>query len=104
MTLASGTQDRTIKLWDVAGGMLSRPLGEEDHTKSVLSIAFGNEGKVLAAASGDGTVWLWDVVNKRKIDQLEGHTARVISVVFTPDGKALVSASGDGTVLLWGIK
>ena len=57
--LASGSDDETIKLWDVATGRELRTLS--GHTGWVESVAFSPDGKVLASGSGDGTVLLWDL-------------------------------------------
>ncbi|MGI2909791.1 WD40 repeat domain-containing protein, partial [Hassallia sp. VBCCA 56010] len=58
-TLASGSDDNTIKLWDVATGKLSQTL--TGHSNSVRSVAFSPDGKTLASGSDDNTIKLWDV-------------------------------------------
>jgi WD40 repeat protein len=58
-TLASGSYDKTIKLWDVATGKeLATPTS---HTNRVYSVAFSPDGKTLASGSLDKTIKLWDV-------------------------------------------
>jgi WD40 repeat protein len=57
--LASGSDDHTIKLWDVATGQEVRTL--TGHTWEVWSVAFSPDGKILASGSWDGTILLWDV-------------------------------------------
>ena len=57
--LASGSWDKTVRLWDVQSGRLVRTL--EGHTRSVESVAFPPDGRLLASGSGDNTVRLWGV-------------------------------------------
>ncbi|MCX6629884.1 MAG: hypothetical protein NTW28_19880, partial [Candidatus Solibacter sp.] len=60
------------------------------HSGPELSVAFSPDGKMLARASGDGTVRLWDVARRQPLgDPLRGHYLSVWSVAFSPDGKML---------------
>ncbi|MFL5806131.1 MAG: WD40 repeat domain-containing protein, partial [Roseiflexaceae bacterium] len=101
MTLASGSADETIRLWDVVKG---RPLGAplNGHSSWVTSVAFSPDGMLLASGSADGTIRLWDLSSRQPIsDPLASHTSDVRSVAFSRDGMLLASGSGDGTTRLW---
>jgi len=67
-TLASGSGDKTIILWDVAG---QKPLGQPltGHTGIVQSVAFSPDGKTLASGSEDKTIILWDVASQKPLGQ-----------------------------------
>ncbi|KAG8935564.1 hypothetical protein FRC00_010896 [Tulasnella sp. 408] len=102
-TLASGSSDGTIRLWDIAAGA---PVGEplKGHTSFVLSVAFSPDGKTLASGSSDETIRLWDVAAGVPVGEpLKGHTDWVRSVAFSPDGKTLASGSRDETIRLWDV-
>ena len=76
----------------------------EGHTESVGSLAFKPNSYLLASASLDKTIRIWDVGdrnNLRHVRTLRGHTSWVSSVAWSPDGRTLASGSHDGTVRLW---
>ncbi|MBD1923402.1 CHAT domain-containing protein [Microcoleus sp. FACHB-831] len=96
-TIASASDDGTVKLWRKDGTLL-KTLG--GHTANVRSVSFSPDGQMLASASYDNTVRLWRQDGKA-IAILIGHSNKVNSVTFSPDGEILASASADKTVKLW---
>ncbi|MGB8686247.1 MAG: CHAT domain-containing protein, partial [Microcoleus sp.] len=100
-TLASGSYDKTIKLWDVTTGKAIRTL--LGHSDVVSSVSFSTDGKTLASGSGDKTIKLWDVTTGKAIRTLQGHSKMVQDVSFSPDGKTLASGSYDNTIKLWDV-
>ena len=100
--IASGSNDNTVLLWDVAGGM---PQGSPlvGHSDNVLSVDLSPDDQVVASGGADRKIILWDVTSGQPLGEpLTGHEAGVSSVVFSPDGSVLAS-SGDETILLWSL-
>ncbi len=98
-TIATGNDDGSISLWEVATGQEVKRLA--GHTESVWSVAYSPDGKTLASGSGDKTVRVWEVATGQEVKRLAGHTSRVGSVAYSPDGKTLASGSDDKTVRVW---
>jgi WD40 repeat protein len=97
--LASGSNDLTVRLWDVSTGECSLTL--QGHTNWVQSVAFSADGKILASGSDDQTVRLWDVSTGKCKRILQEHQGWVWSIAFSPDGQTLASASLDETIKFW---
>jgi platelet-activating factor acetylhydrolase IB subunit alpha len=111
-SLASGSEDYTIKIWDWELGELERTV--KGHTKAVLDLDFGGPrgGTLLASCSSDLTIKLWDPNDEYKnIRTLPGHDHSVSAVRFIPSGAAgspssgnlLVSASRDKSLRIWDV-
>ncbi|MCJ1273749.1 hypothetical protein MMC21_001542 [Puttea exsequens] len=73
----------------------------EGHTSWVRAVAFSQDGSLLASASHDQTVRLWNPTTGQEVQKLEGHTRWVSAVAFSQDGSLLASASYDQIVRLW---
>jgi roadblock/LC7 domain-containing protein len=71
------------------------------HAGLVWAVAFSPDGRLLATASADGTVWLWDPATGEHQRALTRHDGAVNGVAFSPDGRLLATASQDGTARLW---
>ena len=100
-TIASGSYDKMIKLWNVVNGKDLLTLS--GHQAAVTSVSFNPDGKTIASASRDKTIKLWNVADGKELRTLSGHQAAVTSVSFNPDGKTIVSGSGDKTIKLWNV-
>ena len=97
--LASGSIDRTVRLWDTRTWSARAVL--EGHTDRVYSLTFSPDGEMLASGSNDATIRLWSVPSAEELALLTGHEDYVFGLAFEPDGSRLASASGDRTVRLW---
>ncbi|MFX9551999.1 hypothetical protein ABTO49_20620, partial [Acinetobacter baumannii] len=73
------------------------------HSGDVWSVNFGRGGKLLASASQDGTVKVWDVETGRELQTFRAGRP-LHSVRFAPDGHTLAAAGRDGTVRVWEVK
>ena len=110
---AFGDLARELRLGGVyQAGSVGQPLpdntGEVDPLESQSSpanaVAFSPNGRLIAFASADKTVILWDVEANRELRRCIGHTASVWCVAFSPDGTRLLSGSKDGSVRLWEVE
>ncbi|MCA2945993.1 MULTISPECIES: WD40 repeat domain-containing protein [unclassified Microcystis] len=101
-TLATGSEDKTIKLWNVETGEEIGTLS--GHNGSVYSVSFSSDGKTLATGSEDKTIKLWNVETGEEIGTLSGHNGSVYSVSFSSDGKTLATGSEDKTIKLWNVE
>lgn len=99
--LASGGDDRTIRLWNASTGQCLKTL--QAYANSVCSVAFSPQGKTLASGGEDCMVRLWDIHTGQCLKSLQAHTDTVWSVAFSADGQMLASSSGDSTEKLWNV-
>ncbi|NCR78281.1 MAG: protein kinase [Microcystis aeruginosa K13-06] len=97
--LASGSDDKTIKIWEVATGKELRTL--TGHSSGVLSVVYSPDGRYLASGSADKTIKIWEVAKGKELRTLTGHSDRVRSVVYSPYGRYLASGSWDKTIKVW---
>jgi hypothetical protein len=96
--IATGSLDKTAKVWDAAGGQLLLTL--HGHTDAVVDVAFSPDGRRLATASWDKTARVWDAVSGKEVLTLP-DADQVDGVTYSPDGKRLVTAGWDKTAKIW---
>ena len=98
-TLASGSGDKTVKLWSLSNGEVRHTL--RGHSAWVRSVAISPDGQTLASCSNDQTIRLWHLETGKLRQVISGHTDWVRTVAFNTNGQILASGSHDKTVKLW---
>jgi len=89
-----------VKLWSIDGKLIKTfsPL----HEDQVKSLEFSPDGQIIASASLDGTIKLWNIKSGKLIQTIKNNNGAFYAVVFI-DNKTIVSASGDGTIKFWSL-
>lgn len=101
-TLVSGSEDDTIKVWNLKTGNLNQTLSA--HSDTVRSLAIAPDGQTLVSGSGDKTIKVWNLGTGKLLGTLTGHSGSVWSVAISADGRTVASSSEDGTVKLWNLQ
>ncbi|KAI5460978.1 WD40-repeat-containing domain protein [Mariannaea sp. PMI_226] len=97
--IASGSGDRTVRVWDAATGESQQTL--EGHSSWVTSVAFSPDGLWIASGSGDRTIRIWDSATGQCQQTLEGHSGSIMSIAFSADSQQIISGSDDGMIKIW---
>jgi WD40 repeat protein len=87
-----------LKLWDVATGNEGADLKGQAR---VDSLAYRPDGRMLASASEDGVIKLWDPAIAKELATLKAHSKSIHSLAFSADSTMLVSGSEDNTIKIW---
>jgi len=99
LVIASGSQDKTIKLWFNTVPLYTL----REHEAIIQSLAFSSDGKLLALGSRDKTIKLWRIPPCEPPRIFPVFEKDVVSVAFSPNGNVLASVSGSD-INLWNVK
>jgi hypothetical protein len=97
--LASGSQDKTVKVWDARTGREERTL--LGHAARVGCVTFSPDGRLLASAGRDQRVVIWETSSGRQVLAWQAHDRSVLSVTFSADGARVATGGEDRTVKVW---
>lgn len=95
--VASGSGDKTVKVWELASGQCNATLAGHEGFVSGLGVL--GDGR-LVSSSEDGTVRVWDVAQKTCVATLEGHDGLVLCLAVLGDGR-FASGAGDMSIKFW---
>lgn len=112
---AAASYESTLRLWDPARGVDLNTL--TDRTNRVAAMAYAPDGKAIATAGSDGTIYLtnartdhtlsdkaaqiWSTATGKRLKTLAGFKGSVTSVAYAPDGKTLATAGADQRIRIW---
>ncbi|WP_405734745.1 hypothetical protein OG607_40935 [Streptomyces sp. NBC_01537] len=99
--LASGSFDRTIRIWDSETGAELKVL--RGHQDGVWSVAWSPDGRRLASGSFDRTARIWDSETGAELKVLRGHQDGVRGIAWSPDGSRVATGSYDSEVRVWNV-
>ncbi|MCO6439472.1 MAG: protein kinase [Phycisphaerae bacterium] len=102
--LATGGDDRTIRLWSVGTQGLSGPVAKfEGHRQDIFAMDFSPDGQWLVSGSRNGEIKIWNLQDRACLATLDGQTEMIFTIAFLPDSRHIVSAGTGGALGIWSL-
>ncbi|MBD2521195.1 serine/threonine-protein kinase [Nostoc sp. FACHB-133] len=101
-TLASGINDKTIKVWNLKNG--KEILTITGHSKQIISLAISADGQTLVSSSYDNKIKIWNLKNGEEISTIIANSAYILSIAIGSDQETVISGGSNGIVALWNLK
>jgi WD40 repeat protein/uncharacterized caspase-like protein len=102
LTIASGSSDRTVKLWEATTGRLLRTLS--GHTGRIFAVAFSTDSQIVASGGQAGEIKLWNRSSGSEIAAFRSKLQVVACLAFSPDRRILASGGIGSTIQFWDIQ
>lgn len=97
--LASPSNDKTIRIWDVNNGECFQCL--RGHDRQVSCVAWSPDGQFLASGADEKDILIWDIQSGKNTNVLKGHTSSILCLAWSGDGRMLASGSVDKRIIIW---
>ena len=97
--IISGSNDLTIRIWDLKTGDLIKTI--EGHENWVSSVSLTPNGKFIVSGAFDHTIRIWELETGRLVNTLKGHKSWINTVAVTPNGEFIISGSNDNSICIW---
>jgi WD40 repeat protein len=97
-TLATGSFDGSVKLWDLERGTL---LWTSWQTNNIQRLVFAPDGRTLASSGANADIQLLDAKSGTHLRTLSGHSGPVYALAWSPDGSLLASGGLDARIRMW---
>jgi WD40 repeat protein len=97
--VATGHDDGSVQIWDASAQM--RLCQFSPHRRAISAVTFSPDGKKLASAGENKTIFISRLDDGKTVLTLKGHTDRIPRLLWHPDGRWLISAGWDATARVW---
>lgn len=97
--VASGSTDRSARLWDLRSGKCARLL--PNHAQGVSCLAVSPDGSMLVSGTLDGGVRMWDIGKAEPLSAFQAHEGSTLSVACSRAGQLVASGGADCCLCLW---